>query len=198
MGPPPRTPPARDSGHGLVETRLSSPRHRCTRHASRQEFLSPFSAAPSIQACRVPFSRVAPGRGDRARICLLRRAGSPGTRWRRRRRRGDPRRREATSRERGRRSLTAPPRRSLWRKENRPSTFIGTRPQKGLPHLRSPLNHCASSDSEPLSKQLQKTGLAPRCLVFANILADAHRRSQVVEHVGELEQSTLVHAGLGT
>ena len=48
----------------------------------------------------MPCSRVAPGRGDRARVCLLRRAGSPGARWRRRRRRGDPRRREATSRER--------------------------------------------------------------------------------------------------
>ena len=72
-------------------------------------------------------------------IRLLRRAGSPSTRWRRRRRRGDPRRREATSRERGRRSLTAPPRRSLWRKENGPSTSIGTRPQEGLPHHRPPL-----------------------------------------------------------
>ena len=88
-----------------------APRHRCTRPLS-----SLFSAAPPIRARRVPCSRVAPGRGDRARVCLLRRAGSPGARWRRRRRRGDPRRREATSRERGRRSLTAPPRRSLWRR----------------------------------------------------------------------------------
>ena len=108
LGPPPRTLLRETPDTGWWTHDCNAPCHRCTRPPR-----SIFGAAPTIRARRVPCSRVAPGRGDRARIRLLRRAGSPGARWRRRRRRGDPRRREATSRERGRRSLTAPPRRSL-------------------------------------------------------------------------------------
>ena len=122
LGPPPRTLLRETPDTGWWTRDCNAPCHRCTRPPS-----SIFGAAPTIRARRVPCSRVAPGRGDRARIRLLRRAGSPGARWRRRRRRGDPRRREATSRERGRRSLTAPPRRSLWHR-GVVSHIIGARP----------------------------------------------------------------------
>ena len=122
LGPPPRTLLREAPDTGWWTHDCNAPCHRCTRPPR-----SIFGAAPTIRARRVPCSRVAPGRGDRARIRLLRRAGSPGARWRRRRRRGDPRRREATSCERGRRSLTAPPRRSLWHR-GVVSHIIGTRP----------------------------------------------------------------------
>ena len=56
LGPPPRTPPARDSGHGLVDTRLSCappPLH------TTAEFLSRFRAAPPIRARQVLARRFA-------------------------------------------------------------------------------------------------------------------------------------------
>ena len=48
LGPPPRTPPgpARDSGHGLVDTRLSSPRH-CRNTVAHNTHRGESSSRPS-------------------------------------------------------------------------------------------------------------------------------------------------------
>ena len=40
----------------------------------------------------------------------------------------------------------------------------------------SPLNHCASSDSEPVSRQLKKIGIAPRCLQMSWQMRIVERR----------------------
>ena len=78
LGPPPRTPPSAScaglrtqaGGHTTV---FAPPPSRTTRIAARV-LLAPSALLLLSEHVERLFSRVAPGRGDRARICLLRRA----------------------------------------------------------------------------------------------------------------------------